>query len=59
MYDVLKNGLGTLDKPSVAIAAKLGWGLLHGLGFGAGLGAVLALWQHRSEQPADSIANAG
>jgi len=45
MYDTLKNGLSTLDKPAVAIAAKLGWGLLHGLGFGAGLGAVLALWQ--------------
>jgi hypothetical protein len=45
MYDVLKNGLGTLEKPTVAIAAKLGWGLFHGLGFGAGLGVVLALWQ--------------
>ena len=38
-----------LDAPTLVILAKLSWGLLYGLGFGAGLGYVFALFQ--KDQP--------
>lgn len=45
MYGVLGSGIEGWTKPQVAIVAKLGWGLFHGLGFGAGIGFALGWWQ--------------
>lgn len=45
MYGILGAGIEGWTKPQVAIVAKLGWGLLHGLGFGAGIGFALGWWQ--------------
>jgi hypothetical protein len=45
MYGVLRSGIEGWTKPQVAIVAKLGWGLFHGLGFGAGIGFALGWWQ--------------
>jgi hypothetical protein len=45
MYGVLGAGIEGWTKPQVAIVAKLGWGLFHGLGFGAGIGFALGWWQ--------------
>lgn len=48
MYGLLDAGIEGWAKPQVAIVAKLGWGLFHGLGFGAGIGFALGWWQRRS-----------
>jgi len=48
MYGILGSGIEGWTKPQVAIAAKLGWGLFHGLGFGAGIGFALGWWQRKS-----------
>lgn len=45
MYGTLAHGIEGWTKPQVAAAAKLGWGLFHGLGFGAGIGFALGWWQ--------------
>ncbi|MCB1278511.1 hypothetical protein [Prosthecobacter sp.] len=45
MYGVLGTGIEGWTKPQVAMVAKLGWGLFHGLGFGAGIGFMLGWWQ--------------
>lgn len=45
MYGILASGIEGWAKPQVAIVAKLGWGLFHGLGFGAGIGFALGWWQ--------------
>lgn len=45
MYGLLGSGIEGWTKPQVAIVAKLGWGLFHGLGFGAGIGFALGWWQ--------------
>lgn len=45
MYGLLDRGISGWEKREVATLAKLGWGLLHGLGFGAGLGFALEWWQ--------------
>jgi hypothetical protein len=45
MYGALDHGIEGWAKPQVAIVAKLGWGLFHGLGFGAGIGFVFGWWQ--------------
>lgn len=49
MYGILGSGIEGWTKPQVAIVAKLGWGLFHGLGFGAGIGFALGWWQHRQK----------
>jgi hypothetical protein len=49
MYGVLESGIEGWAKPQVAIVAKLGWGLFHGLGFGAGIGFVFGWWQRKVE----------
>ena len=48
MYGLLDHGIEGWAKPQVAIVAKLGWGLFHGLGFGAGIGFALGWWQRRT-----------
>ncbi|MBL9133735.1 MAG: hypothetical protein JNG86_21170 [Verrucomicrobiaceae bacterium] len=45
MYGTLGSGIEGWDKAQVAAVAKLGWGLFHGLGFGAGIGFALGWWQ--------------
>lgn len=45
MYGTLKAGIEGWERPEVAAVAKLGWGLFHGLGFGAGIGFALGWWQ--------------
>jgi hypothetical protein len=50
MYGLLEHGAQGLSKRQVAIVAKLGWGLFHGLGFGAGIGFALGAWQ-REHRP--------
>lgn len=45
MYGVLGAGIEGWTRPQVAIVAKLGWGLFHGFGFGAGIGFALGWWQ--------------
>lgn len=45
MYGTLERGIEGWAKPQVAVVAKLGWGLFHGLGFGAGIGFALGWWQ--------------
>ncbi len=45
MYGILGSGIEGWTKPQIAIVAKLGWGLFHGLGFGAGIGFALSFWQ--------------
>ncbi len=49
MYGILASGIDGWSKPQVAIVAKLGWGLFHGLGFGAGIGFALGWWQRGSK----------
>ncbi|MEZ5387407.1 MAG: hypothetical protein R3F13_17995 [Prosthecobacter sp.] len=48
MYGLLDAGIAGWAKPQVAVVAKLGWGLFHGLGFGAGIGFALGWWQRRA-----------
>ncbi len=48
MYGLLASGIEGWTKPQVAIAAKLGWGLFHGLGFGAGIGFMIGWWQQKN-----------
>ena len=45
MYGTLKAGIEGWERPEVAALAKLGWGLFHGIGFGAGIGFALSWWQ--------------
>lgn len=45
MYGTLKNGIEGWERAQVAAVAKLGWGLFHGIGFGAGIGFALGWWQ--------------
>ncbi len=40
--------LSGLSKPSVVVIAQLAWGLLYGLGFGAGIGYVFHTLQKRN-----------
>ncbi len=47
MYGILGRGIEGWTKPEVAVLAKLGWGLFHGLGFGAGIGFALGWWQRK------------
>jgi hypothetical protein len=47
MYGILGRGIEGWTKPEVAVFAKLGWGLFHGLGFGAGIGFALGWWQRK------------
>ncbi len=49
MYGILAAGIDGWAKPQVAIVAKLGWGLFHGLGFGAGIGFALGWWQRSAK----------
>lgn len=41
----VKHFLEGLTRQQLVIVAKLGWGLFHGLGFGAGIGFALGWWQ--------------
>ncbi len=50
MYGILDHGIEGWTKPRVAMAAKLGWGVFHGLGFGAGIGYAIARWQRRGQR---------
>ena len=45
MYGLLDRGIEGWEPKQVAVVAKLGWGLFHGLGFGAGMGFAFAWWQ--------------
>lgn len=45
MYGLLDHGMEGWERPQVAVVAKLGWGLFHGLGFGAGIGVLFGWWQ--------------
>ena len=45
MYGLLEHGIEGWERPQVAVVAKLGWGLFHGLGFGAGIGVIFGWWQ--------------
>jgi hypothetical protein len=49
MYGLLDHGLEGWTRPELLKPAKLGWGLLHGLGFGAGIGFLHGLWQRSTE----------
>lgn len=42
--------LSGLSKPQISVTAKLGWGLLYGLGFGAGLGFTFFTFQNEPPQ---------
>lgn len=42
---LLLSGVPGWAPETVLTVAKLAWGFLHGLGFGAGLGWILAAWQ--------------
>jgi hypothetical protein len=44
-----KHFLEGLTRQQLVIVAKLGWGLFHGLGFGAGIGFALGWWQRSSK----------
>lgn len=44
---VAKVFLEGVTRQQLGIVAKLGWGLFHGLGFGAGIGFSLGWWQRR------------
>jgi len=45
MYGLLDRGIEGWQRHEVAVVAKLGWGLFHGLGFGAGIGVAFGWWQ--------------
>ncbi|MFZ9853844.1 MAG: hypothetical protein ACO3I0_01915 [Limisphaerales bacterium] len=42
---LLRSGVPGWTPETVLTVAKLSWGFFHGLGFGAGLGGILAAWQ--------------
>jgi len=44
--------LSGLSKPEIAVVAKLGWGLVYGLGFGAGIGYAFYAIQNKEPGPA-------
>ncbi len=39
--------LAGFSKAHISVLAKLGWGLLYGLGFGAGIGHVFCTFQRQ------------
>jgi len=46
--------LSGLSKPAILVVAKLGWGALYGLGFGAGIGYAFHMAQEKSTRSAPS-----
>jgi hypothetical protein len=40
-----------VSRHGVSVLAKLAWGLLYGLGFGAGIGYAFHIFQHERNQP--------
>jgi hypothetical protein len=46
--------LGGFSKAELAAVAKLGWGLLYGLGFGAGIGYVFYTFQRKVDSAPES-----
>jgi hypothetical protein len=46
--------LGGLSKAQIGVTAKLGWGLLYGLGFGAGIGYVFYTFQRQVNSAPES-----
>jgi len=45
MHGLLERGIEGWEQSQVVVAAKLGWGLFHGLGFGSGMGFAFGWWQ--------------
>lgn len=61
MYWMIGSGgaemFAGLTKSQIGLMAKLGWGLLYGLGFGAGLGYAFFVFQ-KATKPADDRSDA-
>jgi hypothetical protein len=43
---------GSAGRLQISVIAKLSWGLLYGLGFGAGMGHAFSTFQLREKPPA-------